>query len=147
MTTGTRKLARAALDLIPKIASTKFIAARELFVLAAECVTGARIGKLAGAQVGHGVFANHYSEVTWKGMHTNAAGEVTKWDAPSGVSEGDSFCEHDNETSKTDVPRIMCVVAKTRGPAAIDLSGEGDKPGVREVSSGRRRPGDGARQG
>ena len=46
-----------------------------------------------------------------------------RWDAPSGVAEGDRFCEHDNETSKTDVPRVMCVVAKTRGPAAIDLGG------------------------
>ena len=45
VTTGTRKLARAALDLIPKIPSTLFIAAREeyLFMLSAECVTGARI--------------------------------------------------------------------------------------------------------
>ena len=41
----------------------------------------------------------------------------------SGVAEGDRFCEHDNETSKTDVPRVMCVVAKTRGLAAIDLGG------------------------
>ena len=79
VTTGTRKLARAALDLIPKIPSTLFIAAREeyLFMLSAECVTGARIGELAGAQVGHGVFANHYSIVEWKGKHTSASGEVT----------------------------------------------------------------------
>ena len=88
-----------------------------------ECVTGARIGELAGAQVGQGVFANHYSIVEWKGKHTSASGEVMRWDAPSGVAEGDRFCEHDNETSKTDVPRVMCVVAKTRGPAAIDLGG------------------------
>ena len=58
VTTGTRKLARAALYLIPKITSTLFIAAREVFMLSAECVTGARIGELAGAQVGHGAFAN-----------------------------------------------------------------------------------------
>ena len=87
------------------------------------CVTGARIGELAGAQVGQGVFANHYSIVEWKGKHTSASGEVMRWDAPSGVAEGDRFCEHDNETSKTDVPRVMCVVAKTRGLAAIDLGG------------------------
>ena len=60
VTSGTRKLARAALDLIPTIASTKFIPHREVFLLAAECVTGARIGELVGAQVGHGVFAHHY---------------------------------------------------------------------------------------
>ena len=42
-----------------------------------ECVTGARIGELAGAQVGQGVFANHYSIVEWKGKHTSASGEVT----------------------------------------------------------------------
>ena len=121
VTTGTRKLARAAFDLIPKIASTNFIAARELFMLAAECVTGARIGELAGAQVGHGAFANHYAFLRWSGEHTNAAGKKTRWEPPPGVSEGDSFCEHENETSKTGVPRIMCVVSKTKGEAAIDL--------------------------
>ena len=36
---------------------------------------------------------------------------------------GEKFCEHDNETSKTDVPRVMCAVGKTRGVAAIDLAG------------------------
>ena len=43
VTSGTRKLARTSLDLIPTIASTKFISCREVFLLAAECVTGARI--------------------------------------------------------------------------------------------------------
>ena len=38
MTTGTRKLARAALNLILTITSTPFIEAREVFRLSAECV-------------------------------------------------------------------------------------------------------------
>ena len=83
-------------------------------MFAAECDTGARIGELAGAQVGHGVFADHYSIMRWAGEHTNADGEVQRWDPPPGVSTGDIFCEHDNETSKTDVPRVMCVVGRTR---------------------------------
>ena len=58
-------------------------------MLSAECVTGARIGELAGAQVGHGAFANHYSIAEWKGTHTSASGEIVRWDAPSGVAEGD----------------------------------------------------------
>ena len=73
-------------------------------MLSAECVTGARIGELAGAQVGHGVFANHYSIAEWKGKHTSASGDVMRWDAPWGVAEGDRFCEHDNETR----PRRTC---------------------------------------
>ena len=60
VTSGTRKLARATLDLIATFASTKFLTRREEFLFAAECVTGARIGELVGAQVGHGVFAHHY---------------------------------------------------------------------------------------
>ena len=42
-------------------------------MLSAVCVTGARIGELAGAQIGHGVFANHYSIAEWKGKHTSAS--------------------------------------------------------------------------
>ena len=84
VTTGTRKLARAALYLIPKITSTLFIAAREVFnVHALGGVRDGRahtVGELAGAQVGHGVFANHcmYSIVEWKGTHTSASGEVVR---------------------------------------------------------------------
>ena len=121
MTSGTRKLARATLDLIATFASTKFLTRREEFLFAAECVTGARIGELVGAQVGHGAFANHYALLRWSGEHTNAAGKKTRWEPPPGVAEGDSFCEHENETSKTSVPIIMCVVSKTKGDAAIDL--------------------------
>ena len=99
VTSGTRKLARATLDLIATFASTEFLTRREEFLFAAECVTGARIGELAGAQVGHGAFANHYALLRWSGEHTNAAGKKTKWEPPPGVAEGDSFCEHENETS------------------------------------------------
>ena len=70
VTSGTRKLARATLDLIATFAATKFLTRREEFLFAAECVTGARIGELAGAQVGHGAFANHYALLRWSGEHT-----------------------------------------------------------------------------
>ena len=107
VTSGTRRLARRVIELLPSVTSTEFIAAREVFMFSAECVTGARIGELAGAQVGHGVFADHYSIVSWVGEHTNSAGEVTRWAPPPGVEPGDVLCEHDNETSKTDVLRVM----------------------------------------
>ena len=123
VTSGTRRLARRVLELLPSMTSTEFIAARESFMFAAECVTGARIGELAGAQVGHGVFADHYSIISWVGEHTSLSGEITRWSPPPGVEVGDVFCEHDNETSKTDVPRVMCVAGLTRGAAAIDLAG------------------------
>ena len=69
------------------------------------------------------MIANHYSLIEWRGEFENLEGVKTTWDPPPGVVVGEKFCEHDNETSKTDVPRVMCVVGKTRGVAAIDLAG------------------------
>jgi len=122
VTSGTSLLAKRTLELIPKKAATVFLERRERFMFSSECVTGARIGELAGAQVGHGVFANHYAIIEWKGFHVTPGGERLEWAPPPGVTIGDTFCEHDNETSKTDVPRVMCVVGETTGPAAIHLA-------------------------
>jgi len=123
VTSGTRLLAKRTIETIPRLATTEFLAKREKFMFSTECVMGTRIGELAGAQVGHGVFANHYSLIEWRGEFENLEGVKTTWDPPPGVVVGEKFCEHDNETSKTDVPRVMCVVGKTRGVAAIDLAG------------------------
>ena len=60
-----------------KVATRRFRSMHNSVQILLECVTGARIGELAGAQVGQGVFANHYSIVEWKGKHTSASGEVT----------------------------------------------------------------------
>ena len=121
-TSGTRRLAKEVLKILPEIAATDFLAARETLMFSAECVTGARIGELAGAQVGHGVYANQYAILKWVGSHTNERGEVQQWDPPPGVVVGERFCEHDNETSKTDVPRVMTVVGETKGEANIHLA-------------------------
>ena len=122
MTSGTRSLAGEILATIPLEASTKFLAAREAALFSLECVGGARIGEIAGAQVGHGVFANHLSVISWVGEHVGPDGVRLEWPPPVGVSAGERFVEHDNETSKTGVPRVMCLPGTTEGPANIHLA-------------------------
>lgn len=104
------------------MASTKFIGAREQAMFSLECVGGARIGEIAGAQVGHGVFAVHMSILQWRGEFVGADGETRTWPLPVGVSAGERFVEHENETSKTGVPRVMCVPGSTEGPACVQLA-------------------------
>jgi len=124
MTSGTRSLAREILATIPQAASTSFLAAREAALFSLECVGGARIGEIAGAQVGHGVFANHLSVITWVGGRdfVTEDGETHEWPLPAGVAEGERFVEHDNETSKTGVSRVMCLPGATEGPASVHLA-------------------------
>ena len=122
MTSGTRSLAGEILATIPSEASTKFLAARETALFSLECVGGARIGEIAGAQVGHGVFANHLSVIRWVGEHAGPDGERLEWPPPVGVNASERFVEHDNETSKTGVPRVMCLPGTTEGPANVHLA-------------------------
>ena len=122
MTSGTVSLAREILATIPGEAVTTFIAAREKALFSLECVGGARIGELAGAQVGHGVFANHLVVIKWTSSYEDGAGQRHEWPLPAGVAEGERFVEHDNETSKTGVSRVMCLPGTTTGPAAVPLA-------------------------
>jgi len=122
MTSGTVSLAREILATIPGEAVTTFIAAREKAMFSLECVGGARIGEIAGAQVGHGVFANHLVVIKWTSSYVDAAGQRHEWPLPAGVEEGERFVEHDNETSKTGVSRVMCLPGTTTGPAAVPLA-------------------------
>jgi len=122
MTSGTRSLAGEILLSIPVEASTRFIGLRETAMFSLECVGGARIGEIAGAQVGHGVFANHLTICSWVGAHVGPNGEQHSWPLPVGVSEGERFVEHDNETSKTGVSRVMCLPGVTEGPARVELA-------------------------
>ena len=119
MTSGTRSLAAEVIKTIPEMASTRFIGAREQAMFSLECVGGARIGEIAGAQVGHGVFAVHTSVLQWRGEFVGEDGETRTWPLPVGVSAGERFVEHDNETSKTGVPRVMCVPSRMAAADAI----------------------------
>ena len=122
MTSGTVSLAKEILATIPEEAATKFIATRESSMFGLECVGGARIGEIAGAQVGHGVFANHLAVLKWTSSYVDDAGTRHEWLRPQGVAEGERFVEHDNETSKTGVSRVMCLPGQTTGPAAVPLA-------------------------
>ena len=122
MTSGTRSLAAEVIKTIPEVASTKFIGAREQAMFSLECVGGARIGEIAGAQVGHGVFAVHMSVLQWRGEFVGEDGETRTWPLPAGVGAGERFVEHDNETSKTGVSRVMCLPGSTEGPAGVQLA-------------------------
>jgi len=128
-TAATSALAAKVLELIPDEADTAFLEARETFMYGLEAVGGARIGEIAGAQVEHGVYADHMSILRWVGVQSEAVGDGGDEDegnatrrAPPGVSVGDIFVEHDNETSKTNSSRVMCLVGKTTGPAQIELA-------------------------
>ena len=114
MTSGTRSLAAEVIKAIPEVASTKFIGAREQAMFSLECVGGARIGEIAGAQVGHGVFAVHMSVLQWRGEFVGEDGETRTWPLPAGVGAGERFVEHDNETSKTGVSRVMSFRSSSR---------------------------------
>ena len=87
---------------------------RERLMGALEICSGARIGELAGAQSGHGCFANNMAIVTFVGGEGIAS--------PPRVCVGDEFVEHLNETSKTGLGRVMCVRGETRGPARVKLA-------------------------
>jgi len=130
-TAATSALAAKVLEIIPEMADTPFLAERESLMYSLEAVTGARIGEIAGAQAEHGVFANHMCSLEWVGVERaglrvaedgeEEEGDFTR-EAPPGVRVGDIFVEHDNETSKTNAGRVMCVVGKTTGPAQIELA-------------------------
>ena len=92
-TTATSELLRKALELIPVLADTPFLAARETLTMSIESVTGMRCGEVFGAQMGHGVMANGVSILTWVGAEG--------YPPPPGVIPGDVFVEASTETSKT----------------------------------------------
>jgi len=113
-TTATSALLSETLKVIEEIADTPYLCARELFSTSFEAISGARVGEVFGAQVGHGVFANNLFLVTWEG----GDGLI---DPPAGVNIGDVFLEAQIDTSKTTVGRSFSIVGTTKGPAAVPL--------------------------
>ena len=113
-TTGTSELARRFFEVIPLEAHTEMIGLRESLTSECEVMFGDRIGALAGAQVGHGVFANHMAITTWVGGKDLVL--------PPHVSSGDVFVEHVNDTSKTSLGRVVCCRGESRGPARVQLA-------------------------
>ena len=114
-TTATSELLRAVLALIPHLADTPFLAARERWATAFESISGARCGEVFGAQIGHGVMADGVSILTWVGQEG--------YECPPTVSVGEEFVEASTETSKTKLGRCFTMVGQTKGPARVDLAG------------------------
>ena len=111
--TGSSELARRFLAAIPKFTHTYFIECRERLLGSLEVASGARIGELAGT--GHACLAGNMAIVTFCG------GEG--FEPPPNVAIGDVFVEHLNETSKTELGRLICVRGTTRGVAKVELEG------------------------
>jgi len=112
-TTGNSELVRRFLETIGEMAYTPFIGARDALLGCCEVVGGERVSELCGAQTGHGVLANDMAIVTWEG------GEGLK--PPPRVAAGDVFVEHLNDTSKTELGRVICVRGESRGPARVRI--------------------------
>ena len=112
-TTGNAELAKRFLALVPEMAHTDFIGKRDVLLGSLEIMSGARIGELADAQAAHGCLAGNMAIVTFVG------GEGVE--KPPRVEIGDVFVEHLNETSKTELGRVICVRGTSRGPAQVQL--------------------------
>ena len=112
-TTGNSELAKRFLAVMPEEAYTDFIGKRDVLLGSLEIMSGARIGELADAQVAHGCLAGNMAIVTFVG------GEGIE--TPPRVEIGDVFVEHLNETSKTELGRVICVRGTSRGPAKVQL--------------------------
>ena len=100
--------------MIPILADTAFLSAREAFSASFEAVTGLRCGEVFGAQMGHGVMANGVSILTWVGAEG--------YKGPPGVAIGEVFVEAATETSKAKVGRCVSVVGTTKGPAKVAVA-------------------------
>ena len=113
-TTGTSELLGETLELIPSLADTAFLAAREKLTLSMEAMTGMRCGEIFGSQTGHGVMANGVRIITWMGAEG--------YERPPGVEVGDEFVEVVTETSKTKIGRCVSVVGESKGPAKVKIA-------------------------